>query len=332
VAQNARIDELRKKLEREPGSPLFAQYAEELRRAGELGEAVRICREGLTKHPAYATARITLARALATSGDAASARSEFEAVLRAAPDNVIAKRGLGELASDGARAWDDKSGATAAPPAPPLVADAPPLAEAATSPTIAVEAGPPPVAPQIPAEVTPTPVTSVTAAPDEAPPTAEDEEFELEQLRPAAPSGPPQLTFRPLFEAEESHVAAPAPVLLGAATAVASPRPEPEASKPPRDERPPGAELASPTLAELYFEQGSFERAAEIYQELLGREPGNARFAARLQEARARKGLRAEPGQRGKRDELLRRAIARLEELRSRVRNSEQSRAHGADA
>jgi tetratricopeptide (TPR) repeat protein len=337
VAQNARIDELRKKLEREPGSPLFAQYAEELRRAGELGEAIRICREGLTKHPAYATARITLARALATSGDAASARAEFEAVLRTAPDNVIAKRGLDELASDGARAWDDKSGATAAPVAPPPVVDVSPLAEATTSATIAVEAEPPAAAEaaaaQPPAEVTPpAPVASVTAAPEEARPTAEDEEFELEQLRPAAPSGPPQLTFRPLFEAEESHVAAPAPVRLGAATAATSPQPEPEASKPPRDERPPGAELASPTLAELYFEQGSFERAAEIYEELLAREPGNARFAARLQDARARKGLRAEPGQRGKREELLRRAIARLEELRSRVRNSEQSRAHGAGA
>ena len=51
MAGNPRIDDLRKRLEKEPGSRLFAQLAEELRKDGELEEAIRVAREGLQKHP-----------------------------------------------------------------------------------------------------------------------------------------------------------------------------------------------------------------------------------------------------------------------------------------
>ena len=42
----------------------FAQLAEELRRSGELQEAVDICQSGLAIHPGYLSARVTLGRAL----------------------------------------------------------------------------------------------------------------------------------------------------------------------------------------------------------------------------------------------------------------------------
>ena len=64
MAPNPRIEELRKRLEKEPASRLFAQLAEELRKEGELAEAIRVCREGLQKHPNYPSARMTLGRAL----------------------------------------------------------------------------------------------------------------------------------------------------------------------------------------------------------------------------------------------------------------------------
>jgi Tetratricopeptide repeat len=101
---NSRIEELTKRLEKEPGSRLFAQLAEELRKEGELGDAIRVCREGLARHPNYPSARMTLGRALLDTGDLAGARTEFDAVLKAAPDNILASRfladcyqGLGEL-------------------------------------------------------------------------------------------------------------------------------------------------------------------------------------------------------------------------------------------
>jgi tetratricopeptide (TPR) repeat protein len=96
VADAARIDDLRRRLDREPGSRVFAQLAEELRKAGQLPEAVRIARQGLLVHPGYPSARMTLGRALMDMRDLRGARAEFEAVLRGAADNILASRFLGE--------------------------------------------------------------------------------------------------------------------------------------------------------------------------------------------------------------------------------------------
>src|SRR6188768_4073423 len=43
----------------------------------------------------------------------------------------------------------------------------------------------------------------------------------------------------------------------------------------------------SPTLGELYFNQGFTEKAVEVYRALSTREPGNERLAARLKELEA---------------------------------------------
>jgi len=96
VASNPRIDDLRKRLEKEPGSRLFAQLAEELRKDGDLEEAISVSREGLKKQPAYPSARMTLGRALFDTGDMAAAREELQTVLNGAPDNILASRLLAE--------------------------------------------------------------------------------------------------------------------------------------------------------------------------------------------------------------------------------------------
>jgi tetratricopeptide (TPR) repeat protein len=96
LASNPRLDDLRKRFERERGSRVFAQFAEELRRAGETAEAIRVSREGLALHPSYTTARITLGRALLDGGEVEGAAREFEGVLKTTPDNLIASRYLGE--------------------------------------------------------------------------------------------------------------------------------------------------------------------------------------------------------------------------------------------
>jgi Tetratricopeptide repeat len=93
---DTRIDELRRRLERDPGSRLFAQLAEEYRKAGNHADAIRVARTGLAQHPSYPSARLTLGRALLDSGDAAGARLELETVLKDAPDNILASRFLGQ--------------------------------------------------------------------------------------------------------------------------------------------------------------------------------------------------------------------------------------------
>src|SRR5688572_24115238 len=90
------MESLDRGLAKDPSSRLFAQLAEELRKDGDLEEAISVCREGLKKQPAYPSARMTLGRALFDTGDVAAARAEFETVLKGAPDNILASRLLAE--------------------------------------------------------------------------------------------------------------------------------------------------------------------------------------------------------------------------------------------
>jgi len=97
VTYNPRIEDLRRRVLKDPASIAFAQLAEEYRRAGDCEEAVRVCEAGLAQHPAYLSARITLGRALFELGRLDDARAEFLRVLDAAPDNLVALGNLAEI-------------------------------------------------------------------------------------------------------------------------------------------------------------------------------------------------------------------------------------------
>jgi tetratricopeptide (TPR) repeat protein len=97
VAEDSRIDALRKRLQKDPGSIAFAQLAEEYRRAGRFQDAIDVCQAGLARHPGYLSARVTLGRALLEIGDIDGAQRELNDVLRVAPDNLSAIRGIAEV-------------------------------------------------------------------------------------------------------------------------------------------------------------------------------------------------------------------------------------------
>jgi len=97
VADGSRIDELRRRVQADPASIAFAQLAEELRRAGHYADAADVCRAGLSIHPGYLSARVTLGRALVELNQLSEAQAEFEIVLKSAPDNLAAIRGLAEI-------------------------------------------------------------------------------------------------------------------------------------------------------------------------------------------------------------------------------------------
>ena len=78
-------------------SPGFGPIAERFRRAGELDRAVALCREGLSKFPNHLSGRVTLGWALLDLGRYDEARVELERVIKRAPDNLAAIRGLAEL-------------------------------------------------------------------------------------------------------------------------------------------------------------------------------------------------------------------------------------------
>jgi tetratricopeptide (TPR) repeat protein len=97
VPDNPRIDELRRRVANDPASIAFAQLAEEYRRAGHFEDAINTCRAGLAVHPAYLSARVTLGRSLLEMHALEDAETELQYVLRIAPENLAAIRGLAEI-------------------------------------------------------------------------------------------------------------------------------------------------------------------------------------------------------------------------------------------
>ena len=97
MADNPRLADLRRRVQLDPSSIAFAQLAEEYRRAGQAQDAVDVCRAGLAIHPAYLSARVTLGRSLLDLQHLEDAQQELELVLKSAPENLAAIRGLAEI-------------------------------------------------------------------------------------------------------------------------------------------------------------------------------------------------------------------------------------------
>jgi tetratricopeptide (TPR) repeat protein len=97
MADSQRIEDLRRRVQTDPASIAFAQLAEECRRAGHYQESVDVCRAGLELHPGYLSARVTLGRALIELNDLETALAELEHVLKSAPENLAAIRGVAEI-------------------------------------------------------------------------------------------------------------------------------------------------------------------------------------------------------------------------------------------
>ncbi len=96
----------------------------------------------------------------------------------------------------------------------------------------------------------------IVVSPPQEPPVVEQAALEPEWVTPDA-------AFPPDLEPE------PEPM-------VASPEPQAEAGE--------AGEIETPTVAELYAEQGHLDKAIDVYKNLLAREPGRAQYLDRLQE------------------------------------------------
>jgi tetratricopeptide (TPR) repeat protein len=97
MAITPRLEELKRRVERDPASISFAALAEEYRRLGRFTDAIETCRAGLQRHPSYVSARVTLGRALLETGEFDAAADDLEQVLRVAPENLAAIRALAEI-------------------------------------------------------------------------------------------------------------------------------------------------------------------------------------------------------------------------------------------
>lgn len=143
---------MRRRVQEDPASIAFAALAEEYRRQGRYDEAVETCHAGLQRHPAYMSARVTLGRALIETGDLDAAREQFETVLRSAPENLAAIRGLAQIHEKQGHSteMDPHLAEMMRVHTASLAAAAPPPAPVAVP---VIDAAPPPPAPTPPATI-----------------------------------------------------------------------------------------------------------------------------------------------------------------------------------
>jgi tetratricopeptide (TPR) repeat protein len=88
---------LTERISKDPKSKLFVPLAEEYRKTGDIEMAIYVLMEGLKNNPDYVTAQSSLGKFLLINGDLAGAQAEFEKVVTAVPDNLMAQRKLGDI-------------------------------------------------------------------------------------------------------------------------------------------------------------------------------------------------------------------------------------------
>src|SRR5262249_22206007 len=95
-------------LAREPGSLVFLQLGDALRRRQQLDLAHKVALRGLERHPHNADAHDLLARIAVDRRDFVRARDEWNAVLRLVPGHAGALKGLAYLSFQQGRVDDAK--------------------------------------------------------------------------------------------------------------------------------------------------------------------------------------------------------------------------------
>ena len=86
-----------------PDGRVFTRLAEAYRKAGEHDRARSILEQGLTRHPAYASAHVVLGRVLMDQQRSSDAADSFRRVLELDPHNLVALRSLGDIARTAGR-------------------------------------------------------------------------------------------------------------------------------------------------------------------------------------------------------------------------------------
>jgi len=90
-----RLNKLKNILENDPDSPVFTQYADLLRKANRIDEAITILENGIRKHPNNSTAYLILGRCYNDKGAVESAVQNYEHASELEPQNVLAHKELG---------------------------------------------------------------------------------------------------------------------------------------------------------------------------------------------------------------------------------------------
>ena len=354
---DARIRDLKRRLELDPSSRLFVSLAEEYRKAGRVADALITLQQGLRNHPGYISAQVALGRAYLEAGNVSESIATFTKVLTADPGNLVSAKSLADIflsrgesleaikkyklyrALSGDRTVDDmveRLEKEIAPPAPrpsrsagPVVLPAPPtfFEESAAGPVSRAsraaeipDARPGAVRPA----VDKFDVTSIKweestagkragAGPPIAVPTPPQaagemptQPFKLDAVLARSPFGEAEVPAAPPAARRRGapSQSSQSPLRLGRRrlkrssrrsrfSRLTEPLRSPIAHPVERDEpaegpSEPPPELQGRTLADLYFAQGHYSEALEIYDELVGSHPFDAELKSLRRDAEAR--------------------------------------------
>lgn len=309
AATNPKIEELRFRLKTDPKSRIFYQLAEELRKAGQFGEAEQVLRNGLGVYPTYLAAWVSLGRVQRETRNDAGAVDSLSKALQLDPSNVVAARLLADAYLSQGQTLealkkyklvhalmpaDEELNGTIHrletelnPPAVSQVA-AEPASLAPAAP--AVDVAMPEAAPEVPpvAEAEPEAPFAVEESPFDrtAPPFAVDTGDSEPMLAAHGESPfeePIEAATAAILDIEQPagmHVEA-APVSAEVAAPVGD---ESDVFAPAPPEQPPAEDLTNTlTMADLYVRQGLAHEAAHIYENILSRDPDNADVRERLE-------------------------------------------------
>lgn len=239
------IAKLSQKLAQNPASRIFAPLADAYRKTGRIAEAIEVCERGLGHHPAYLSAQMVLARCHYDRGDLEAAARAFREVLGADPQNLVALRALGEITQMGEDLDDAVGWYERAREVDPANAEIQERLEGLHARRERPSPG------ELPAADVP---TWGGAAGEAQPPPAEAPEI-------AEASMVPELSRI----AEVSGIAGAGAGARAAAGSADS------------------QEIVTATLAEIYVEQGLYERALEVYRRVLVAEPSDPLARDRVQ-------------------------------------------------
>ncbi|HMC21746.1 MAG TPA: tetratricopeptide repeat protein [Thermoanaerobaculia bacterium] len=304
-ASNPKIEELRFRVKTDPKSRLFFPLAEELRKIDQLGEAEQVLRLGLGQHPTYLSAWVSFGRVLREENKHQEAVEALNKALQLDPGNVVAARLLADSHLDlGDRLEaikkyklvrallpndDEELEATIerldrelnapAPATAPFMADSEPAPLPETS---MAEALPATEDNQVFADAeaslkTEQHVGDVTA--DREPMRAAHGESPFEEPVKDYSAAAVTVEKPPGIHVEPAPQGAEVPTPWSDEEAASDVFAPAEAPAPP----PPTEDLANTvTMADLYVRQGFVEKAREIYQTILRREPDNSDVRGKL--------------------------------------------------
>ncbi|HWZ86554.1 MAG TPA: tetratricopeptide repeat protein [Thermoanaerobaculia bacterium] len=321
-AAEARIRDLERRLDLDSGSRLFVSLAEEYRKVGRIKDALSALQKGLLAHPGYVAAQVALGRAYLEANQATDAIATFTKVLVADPANLVAAKSLADIhlgrndnlealkkfklyrAISGDRKVDEMiakleplvAPRPLPPPRKPVEQSLPPppkfqetdKGRRRTAPKTATSVSPPLAdafeLTSVSFEVGEDSGTSKAEDPFPFMPTRDQAIAPAPDSRPApAPAVPAAFSF-----SEERSV--PAPAMAPETTPPAS-APEPPAADLAVAEPTPAAEPVRPTgraLADLYYAQGHYAEALQIYDDLVTRHPFDEDLKRMRRDAEAR--------------------------------------------